>query len=83
MDKIKDENREETRQAFMGLNNMIKKQIKERNDIDYLFINYNEVLSNPEKEIKKIHYYLEMPKDTIEKMIDVVDKNLYRNRKNE
>jgi hypothetical protein len=83
MARIKDENREETRQAFIGLNNNIKKQIQERNDIDYLFINYNEVLSNPEKGIKKIHYYLEMPKDTIEKMIDVVDKNLYRNRKNE
>jgi len=81
MAKIKDENREETRQAFTGLNSMIKKQIMERDDIDYIFVDYNEIMSNPEVGIKKIHEYFEMPEENLEKMISVVDKNLYRNRK--
>lgn len=81
MAKIKDENREETRQAFTGLNSMIKKQIMQRDDIDYIFVDYNEILSNPEIGIKKIHEYFELPDENLENMIGVVDKNLYRNRK--
>ena len=81
MAKIKDENREETRQAFTGLNSMIKKQIMQRDDIDYIFVDYNEILANPEIGIKKIHEYFELPDENLENMINVVDKNLYRNRK--
>lgn len=83
MAKIKDENREETKQAFDGLNNMIKKQIIGRDDIDYIFVDYNEILKNPEVAIKKIHGYFHLPDEKLENMISVVDKNLYRNRKNE
>jgi len=81
MAKIKDENREETKQAFVSLNNMIKKQIAERNDIDFLFVNYNELLKNPNEGIKKIQNYLNLSDESLNKMIGVIDKKLYRNRK--
>ena len=81
MAKLTDKNREETKKAFMSLNKMIKKQINSRNDIDALFVNYNQILTNPSKNIKKIHQYLNMPEDTLSEMLNVVDRKLYRNRK--
>ncbi len=77
----KDEKRDETKEFFIKLNNMIKKIIQEREDVDYIIVNYNEILNNPKENIKKIHKYLEMPEESLEKMINIVDKKLYRNRK--
>lgn len=81
MAKIKDINREETKNAFVKLNNMIKKHIMERSDIDFIFINYNKILTNPKIGIKKIHQYLKMPKESLDEMISVIDKRLYRQRR--
>ena len=81
MAKLTDKKREETKKAFMSLNKMIKKQINSRADIDALFVNYNQILTNPSKNIKKIHQYLNMPEDTLSEMLNVVDRKLYRNRK--
>jgi len=81
MAKLTDKKREETKKAFMSLNKMIKKQINSRADIDCLFVNYNQILTNPSENIKKIHQYLNMPEDTLSQMLSVVDKRLYRNRK--
>jgi len=36
----KDENRIETKKSLFKLNNLIKKEIKERKDIEYLLVNY-------------------------------------------
>ena len=77
----KDEKREDTEKAFIKLNNMVKKLMQEREDIDYILVNYNEIITNPKENIKKIHKYLEMPEESLQKMISVVDKKLYRNRK--
>lgn len=81
MAKLSDENREETKKAFTALNKMIKKQINARDDMDYILVNYNEILANPDKNIKKIHDYLELPEEKLKEMIRIVDKKLYRNRK--
>ena len=81
MAKLSDKNREETKKAFIALNKMIKRQINSRDDINCLFTNYNQILTKPSENIKKIHEYLNMPKDTLNKMLSVVDKRLYRNRK--
>ena len=81
MAKIKDDEREETKKAFLALNNMIKNQMQEREDMQTLFVNYNQILNNPSENIKKIHQYLNMPEKTLTSMIGAVDKNLYRNRK--
>ena len=77
---IKDKNREETREAFIKLNRMIKKQITSRDDMEVLLVNYNKILSNPRKDIKKIQEFLGLPEDVIDKMIKVVDDKLYRQR---
>ena len=81
MADIKDNNREETRGSFIKLNSMIKNYIRNRKDIEFLLVNYNEILSNPSFNIKKIHDFLGMQDIDLEKMINVVDKNLYRQRK--
>ena len=77
---IKDKDREETREAFIKLNHMIKKQITSRDDMEVLLVNYNKILSNPREDIKKIQEFLGLPEDVIDKMIKVVDDKLYRQR---
>jgi hypothetical protein len=77
---IRDKNREETKEAFIKLNRMIKKQITSRDDVEVLLVNYNEILSNPREDIKKIQEFLGLPEDVIDKMIKVVDDKLYRQR---
>ena len=81
MADIKDNNREETRESFVKLNDMIKNLIRNREDIEFLLVNYNDILSNPSANIKKIHDFLGLHGIDLEKMIDVVDKKLYRQRK--
>jgi len=78
---VRDKARDETRKAFIKLNKMIKETISERKDIDVLFINYNEILANPNHEIKKILDFLEKSEADIGLMIETVDRKLYRHRK--
>ena len=77
---IKDKNREETREAFIKLNRMIKKQITSRDDMEVLLVNYNKILPNPREDIKMIQGFLGLPDDVIDKMIKVVDDKLYRQK---
>ena len=77
----KDPNRDETRESFIKLNNTIKKMIIEREDIDVLFVNYNNILLNPRENIEKIIGFLGIPNHTFDKMLQVVDKRLYRQRR--
>jgi len=79
MAKIKDENREETRETFVKLNEMIKTLISEREDIDILFVSYNAILDRPEENIKAIYDFLDDPQLDLDKMISTVDKSLHRN----
>ena len=81
MAKIQDENREDTRIAFAKLNDMIMSQIREREDIDVLFVNYNEIMSNPAENVTKIYDFLDSTEFDLEKMIAVVDNSLYRIRR--
>jgi len=81
MANIKDMNREETRESFIKLNSMIKKHIRNREGIKVLLANYNEILSNPSTNVKKIYDFLALSDLDLEKMIDVVDKKLYRQRR--
>jgi len=81
MANIIDTNREETRETFLKLNNMIKSIVINREDIDVLLVNYNDILSNPKTNIEKIYDFLAMPNLDLEKMIDAADKKLYRQRR--
>ena len=77
----KDPNREDTKISFVKLNNMIKDYLQNREDIDILFINYNNILSNPKENISKILKFLCAPESLLDKMIETVDKKLYRQRR--
>jgi len=77
----KDENREETKDVFTKLNNMIKKLITNRDDIEVLFINYNEIISNPEQNIAKVVKFFGLSDKDLDKMIKSIDKKLYRQRR--
>ena len=79
MAKITDENREETRAAFINLNEMIKNLIKQREDAEVLFVSYNEILNNPEQKIREIYDFLDGTNLDLDQMIKSVDKSLHRN----
>ena len=81
MAKIKDENREETREVFQKLNSMIIDLIRRRDDVEVLFVDYNRILSDPAASIAKIHAFLESPEFDLDKMIAAVDSTLYRKRR--
>lgn len=81
MAQINDENRDETKEAFLKLNYFIKEQITDRSDCNVLFINYNKILQNPEENIKNIYDFLDKKEADLTAMTSTVDKELYRNRK--
>jgi len=81
MANIVDTNREETRETFLKLNNMIKNTIANREDIDMLLVSYNDILFSPGASIKKIYDFIATPGLDLEKMIGAIDEKLYRQRK--
>jgi len=81
MARISDDSREETRDSFLKLNDMIKGLIRKRSDVDSLFINYNNILDNPEENVARIHEFIGSEELDLEKMKACVDKTLYRNRR--
>lgn len=77
----KDINRDETRDNIIKLNDMIKNEILVRKDIHVLFVNYNDILEHPKKNIIKILKFLDLPEDYIQQMIDAVDLKIYHHRR--
>ena len=80
MAKITDENRTETKELFIKLNNMIMDLIRNRDDVEVLFVDYNAILSEPEPNIRKIYDFLGTEEADLDAMLGCVDKRLYRNR---
>jgi len=80
---IKDENRDETRKSFLKLNQMIKNFIanRDRDDVKLLYVNYNEIISNPEHSIRIIVSFLNLSDVNLDKMMQSIDKKLYRQRR--
>jgi hypothetical protein len=81
MARIQDQDREETKASFIKLNGMIKDLITKREDIDVLFINYNQVVADPKSEIRKISDFLGAPGESEAAMTAAVDQKLYRKRR--
>jgi len=77
----KDIEREKTKESFLKLNKCVKDLIDRRDDICVCYVNYNNILSNPEKNIKKIINFVNISNFDLNKMIDVIDKKLYRKRR--
>jgi len=74
----KDPDRDETRKTIVKLNNIIKKQIQMRKDVDVLFVNYNNILMDPKENILKILNFLNLSSTSLQKMIDAIDVTLYQ-----
>jgi len=68
----KDENRDEIRKSIIKLNNSMKKEIRERNDISFLLINYNNVLQRPKFNVLKILKFLNLSDKNLQKMIEML-----------
>ena len=81
MAKIQDDNREETRISFEKLNTMIKQKMQNRDDVELLFVNYNQILENPQEQFKGIYDFLHSSELKIEDMVRTVDDKLYRQRR--
>ena len=63
------------------LNEIVKIHILEREDIDVLVINYNNIISNPKENISKIIDFLGLPREILDRMMDAIDNKLYRQRR--
>lgn len=81
MTGAKDEEREKTKKAFLNLNEQAKAEVRRRKDMRVLFVDYNRILRNPRKSIAEIHRFLRERDLDLEKMMNVVDKKLYRQRR--
>lgn len=81
MARIKDAERDETRRVFVALDAMITDTIKSRDDVEVLFVNYNDILTDPEKSVQAIHEFLGAEEFDRQEMVAAVDKKLYRNRR--
>lgn len=77
----KDEERDDTRRAFIKLNRKTKTEIIKREDMKVLFVDYNEILSNPKVHLNEIYRFLQDKNLDFEKMMEVVDNRLYRQRR--
>lgn len=81
MAKLQDQNREETKDSFVKLNNMIKGLITKRDDIEVLFVNYNQIVADPKDQIRKIAEFLGHKDIDQAAMVAAVDAKLYRKRR--
>jgi hypothetical protein len=81
MAKLQDQNREETKASFIKLNEMIKGLIANREDIEVLFVSYNQIVADPKTQVKKICDFLGSKEIDDAAMIAAVDAKLYRKRR--
>jgi len=81
MAQIKDENRQETKESFLKLNEMIKQKMQRRDDVDLLLVNYNKTLENPSEQFQHIYQFLQIPDIHVPNMVKTVDEKLYRQRR--
>ena len=59
----------------------IKSSISSKNNIEIIYINYNETIKSPENNCIKIKNFLNDENIDLSKMIDSIDNNLYREKK--
>ncbi len=81
MARIRDENRDETRASFLKLNEMVKHLLTTRKDTDVLFVNYNQIIAEPEKQVRRICEHFGWQEANLADMISAVDATLYRKRR--
>lgn len=77
----KDNNREDTKQVFLKLNEKIKKLMQQRKDIDYVVVNFSNLIENPTEELQKVIRLFGIESAKISDMVQVIDPSCYRNRR--
>jgi hypothetical protein len=81
MTRIVDKKRNETKQSFLKLNEKVKQDLMTKKTIDVLVISYNDALKDPRPTVEKICAFIGPYEFDIEKMVSIVDKQLYRQRR--
>jgi len=81
MMNAKDEERKSTKAAFEKLNEKSKTDISGREDMEVLFVSYNEILSNPTEQLEKVHRFFADKDLDLDGMVEAVDRKLYRQRR--
>lgn len=81
MMEAKDEQRDETKAAFIKLNEKTKDDISRREDMDVLVISYNDILASPREQLAKVRNFFKDKNLDLEKMVEAVDSRLYRQRR--
>ncbi|HEY83756.1 MAG TPA: sulfotransferase [Chloroflexi bacterium] len=51
-----------------------------QNNVEFLYVSYNDLLANPRPQVERVNQFLGDKLD-MEKMVEVVDPNLYRQRR--
>ena len=69
----------ELKEMFILYRDMIRNHVESHPTMDVLYVGYNELLLDPETGVEKIDSFFHGKLDT-EKMISVIDPELYRNR---
>ncbi len=81
MEKMSEDiKREEEKPLLEKLNRISLNLMKSREDMDFLTINYNQAIENPQKEIGRINSFLGNMLDT-NSALRAIEPHLYRNRR--
>ena len=81
MSPIVDLEPEKTKESFMRLNKKVKHEIHMRQDIEVLFVNFNDIIISPKNHIERICSFIQIPTSCSTKMIDAIENRLYRQKR--
>lgn len=70
------------RVLYEKLNKFCLALMRDRPDMEYLTVNYADIIANPREEIERIRAFLNVPLD-VKSAMGAVDASLYRNRARE
>ena len=73
---------EELYDMFIKYRAMLKEHIKEHPSMEAIYISYNDIIHEPKEHVGRLNRFLNGGLD-VEKMVEVVDEDLYRNRADE
>ncbi|MFW6142521.1 MAG: sulfotransferase [Candidatus Saliniplasma sp.] len=73
---------EELYDMFIKYRAMLKEHIKEHPKMEAIYISYNDIIHEPKEHVRRLDRFLDGELN-VEKMVEVVDENLYRNRADE
>jgi hypothetical protein len=81
MSATRDESREETKRSLFRLQSKLLAEMPKKAGVDWLVMNYNDIMKNPGMEVPKVCSFLAPSQCDASKMIEAVDVRLYRQRR--